>query len=79
MKLKSLGANQREVEIGDMLVFFSYKTPVAVRLSDGRFKRTDKRWSVTTTRHINSWLRSFGVEPGMVSSITQDEINTLTA
>lgn len=80
MKLKSLGANQTEVEIGDTLVLFSYNTPVAVRLPGVEgFRRTRKQWSVTTSKHINSWLRGFGLEPKEVGEIDQSFIDTLTA
>ena len=57
MKLRSLGANQTEVEMGDMLVFFSYSTPVALRILGTGLIKTDKFWSITTSRHINKWFR----------------------
>lgn len=55
MKLNPLGSNQAEVEIGGNTVFFSYRTPVAANV-DGRCYRTEKHWSVTTSKHINRWL-----------------------
>ncbi len=55
MKLNNLGSNQTEVEIGTGTIFFSYNTPVAANI-DGKFYRTDKHWSVTTSKHINRWL-----------------------
>lgn len=56
MKLINLGANQTEVKINDnVTVFFSYQTPVAVKVG-GEYFKTDCRWSVTTSRHINKWL-----------------------
>jgi len=57
MKIKSLGANQTEVETKLGTVFVSYKTPVAIKMNDGTgFFRTEQKFSVTTTRHINKWL-----------------------
>ena len=57
MKLKTLGKNQTEVTLpSGSVVFFSYNTPVAARLAQGGFVRTSKKWSVTTSRHINQWL-----------------------
>ena len=56
MKLNPIASNMTEVEIGDTLVLFSYKTPVACRMG-GHFYRTEKHWSVTTSRHINKWFR----------------------
>jgi len=36
-------------------ILFSYKTPVAGRDDKGSF-RTDKKFSVTTSKHINKYL-----------------------
>jgi len=57
-----------EISLEDgTLVLVSYETPVAARvfdevLIDGfthkcALIRTSKKWSKTTTRHINKWLR----------------------
>ena len=50
---------------GDTLVLISYETPVAARVFEFASEnngcalfRTSKKWSATTTRHINKWLRS---------------------
>lgn len=56
MKLKQLGSNMTELDLGFAQVFFSYETPVAARLTDGSLVRTAERYSVTTTKHINKWL-----------------------
>lgn len=57
MKLNKLGNNETEVILScGTVVLFSYETPVAAMLPSGRYVRTDKKWSVTTTRHINKWL-----------------------
>ncbi len=55
MKLRNLGSNQTEIEMNGATVLFSYKTPVAAN-KDGKFYRTEKAWSVTTSKHINKWL-----------------------
>jgi hypothetical protein len=56
MKLKPISANMTELALTDgTLVLFSYETPVA-SWKDGLFSITDKKWSKTTTRHINKWL-----------------------
>ena len=57
MKLKQLGSNMTELDMGDAQVFFSYETPVAARLTDGSLVRTEDWYSVTTTKHINKWLQ----------------------
>ena len=58
MKLKPIAANQTEITLSNgTVVFFSYKTPVAACMGDGSgFVRTDKYYSVTTSKHINKWL-----------------------
>lgn len=56
MKLNTIGTNQNEVTLGNgSVIFFSYNTPVAA-IVEGSAYRTEKKWSVTTSRHINQWL-----------------------
>lgn len=63
MKLNQIRENMSEVEIGDYKVLFSYKTPVAVVNLTPEFHavfgagmiKTSKKWSKTTSRHINLW------------------------
>jgi len=58
MKVRSLAKNQTEISLPDgTQILVSYETPVAA-LRDGKYYRTDKKWSATTTRHISSWLGS---------------------
>lgn len=57
MKIKSLGSNKTEVHLNNSnILFFSYETPVAACLGTGGFIRTDTKYSVTTSKHINQWL-----------------------
>lgn len=60
MKLKVVGSNMTEVEAGNALVLFSYSTPVAARYmnpaGETEYIKTSKKWSATTSRHINKWL-----------------------
>ena len=72
MKLKQLGSNMTELDMGEVQVFFSYETPVAARLTDGSLVRTEERYSVTTTKHINKWLQGM---PAV--EVPQSVINTL--
>lgn len=55
MKLKTLGANMNEVTLGETVVFFSYNTPVAAFTPGIGLVMTEKKWSKTTSRHINKW------------------------
>ena len=56
MRLTPIAANQTEIETADARIFFSYKTPVAAYIFGRGFVRTNKFWSVTTSRHINKWI-----------------------
>jgi hypothetical protein len=58
MSLRKIGSNQTEIEtITGNVVLYSYSTPVAACLNGGRgFIRTNKRYSVTTSKHITQWL-----------------------
>jgi hypothetical protein len=63
MNLNPIKANMNEVSTEKLTILFSYKTPVAVMIDEGLgfvFYRTAKRWSNTTTRHINQWLGNYG-------------------
>ena len=66
MKIETHGANKTEVNLNDgTLIFFSYQTPVAGRDKQGFF-RTDKKWSVTTSKHINQWLDIYHADARIV-------------
>lgn len=56
MKLRIIGSNQTELDLGFAQVFFSYGTPVAARITDGSLVRTEQKYSVTTSKHINKWI-----------------------
>ena len=75
MKLTPIAANQNEVSINDgTQIFFSYRTPVAAYLPEKGYVRTEKFWSVTTSRHINKYLQ--GVTN--VETIPQAVLDNLT-
>ena len=54
LKIAPIGSNQTELTANGMKVLFSYKTPVAAWIY-GQFYKTDKKWSATTSKHINKW------------------------
>lgn len=59
MNLIPKAQNQTELRLNDWIVFFSYQTPVvAVDRCNGTVYVTEKKWSQTTTRHINKYLSS---------------------
>jgi hypothetical protein len=74
MLLRKLGPNETQIEtITGNIVLYSYSTPVAACLNDGRgFIRTNKHYSVTTSKHINRWLG--GAKAALVE---QDVLNRL--
>ena len=73
MKLSRIGANQTCINHNNGTeVFFSYDTPVAVKLPNYEYLKTNIKYSVTTTKHINKWLN--GVNAVEVS---QNVINNL--
>ena len=56
MKFIQIASNMTELTLENGIrVLFSYSTPVACE-SVGKRYRTDKKWSQTTSRHINAWL-----------------------
>ena len=57
MNLTPIAANQTVLSFTNGAeVFFSYKTPVAAYCPLRGYIRTAKKWSSTTSRHINKWL-----------------------
>jgi hypothetical protein len=62
MKLKPIGSNQTELHLSDeVVVLFSYQTPVAAWVSGRGWLRTDTKFSKTTSKHINRWLGAAGI------------------
>ena len=56
MQLTPLASNMTEIETDDARILFSYRTPVAAYVFGVGYVKTDKWWSVTTSRHINKWI-----------------------
>lgn len=62
MLLNTLGANKTQITVNGHTILFSYNTPVACHISvvsntsvtPGWYK-TSKKWSKTTSKHINQW------------------------
>jgi hypothetical protein len=75
MNLNPIKANMTELEIKGMTVLFSYRTPVAcISIDNGRMIKlcTSKKWSKTTTRHINAWF-----EGGAAHEVPQEYFDRL--
>ena len=56
MQLTPIASNMTEVETSEARILFSYRTPVAAYVFGVGYVKTDKWWSVTTSRHINKWI-----------------------
>jgi len=55
MQLNNIGSNKTELHLNGANILFSYNIPVACWI-DGQFYKTNKKWSQTTSKHINSWV-----------------------
>lgn len=57
LSIKPVASNMTLVDTNKYIVLFSYSTPVAsYDKTTHDYYRTAKRWSMTTSRHINKWL-----------------------
>lgn len=72
IKLKNIGSNMTVLTRDDSCILFSYETPVAV-LDHRRneYLKTDVKYSMTTTKHINKWINGANVKV-----VPQDVINS---
>lgn len=56
MKLIKTGSNTTELQLNNgITVLFSYNTPVACIDSFGNIYKTNKKFSSTTSKHINAF------------------------
>ena len=60
MKVQNYGSNQTLIVENGCQVLYSYETPVALVIRDGTLRayKTDQFHSVTTSKHINKFLRA---------------------
>ena len=72
MQLTPIASNMTEVETSEARILFSYRTPVAAYVFGRGYVRTEKWWSVTTSRHINKWL-----DGGTAKEVPQTYLDTL--
>lgn len=80
MSVISYGPNETLVTQGNINVLYSYSTPVAIGIDQGgahwtRAYRTEKKHSVTTSKHINKFLRSGAVEPHEAAELPQEVLD----
>lgn len=72
MKLCEIGPNQIVMIVRGNYVLCSYNIPVAAHVPSIGYFRTTKKFSKTTTRHINNWLDGINA-----LCVTQDSIESL--
>ena len=72
MQLTPIASNMTEVETSEARILFSYRTPVAAYVFGRGYVRTEKWWSVTTSRHINKWL-----DGGTAKEVSQTYLDKL--
>lgn len=74
MKINNFASNQTQLELNNgTIILFSYKTPVAAYVPGQGYVRTNHKWSVTTSKHINKWL--YGVIG--VASVDQSYLDNI--
>lgn len=66
MNLVNLGSNMNEIVLGNRSVLISYQTAVAMYIEGMGYIVTDKKWSKTTSKHINKFLS--GSKPYKIES-----------
>jgi hypothetical protein len=54
-----------------VVLLISYRQAVAACVPGKGYQRTDKKWSITTSKHINAWLGSVI----KVETVTQKDID----
>ena len=76
MQLTPIASNMTEVETSKARVLFSYRTPVAAYVFGRGYVKTEKWYSVTTTRHINKWIGMDMPVSGYVAVTTEEVSQT---
>jgi hypothetical protein len=71
LKLNPIGSNMNEVVVEGKYILFSYKTPVAGWDELGAF-RTDEKFSMTTSKHINKYLGGKDIGRTVAQSYIED-------
>lgn len=72
MKVKKLSNTSTEINLSDgTSILVSYETPVAMYSpQESCFYKTDAFWSVTTSKHINTWLN--GADASKIDQVKLD-------
>lgn len=81
MQVNSFAPNQTEVSSDKtgVSLLLSYGVPVACHIAGVGFFKTDHKWSVTTSKHINGWIARHGGTKEKVETKPQEFFNKLQA
>ena len=79
-RLTPLGANKTVLYSRtfqeSLRVFYSYDTPVVIEsIRDGQWFKTDTKHSVTTSKHINSFIPK-GTHTDKITTVPQARLNS---
>ncbi len=78
MTIKPAGSNMTELGLTDgTTILFSYTTPVAAFIPGAGFIRTEKFFSITTSKHITKWINKNGNTQSTVTKVDQSVIESL--
>lgn len=74
MKLNAVGSNQTEIEKDSgVTVLYSYSTPVAAFVPGKGGLVTDKKYSRTTSKHVNQAIARWGCSKTEVNQSVIDQ------
>lgn len=62
MNLKPLGNNVAQLNLGRFEILLSYGTPVAAFIPGKGYVRSERKFSKTSSRHVNDWMGKGGAE-----------------
>jgi|TARA_R110000744_G_scaffold132533_1_gene240739 hypothetical protein len=80
MHIKPLAPNQTEIHKDDgTIILVSYETPVAAFVDGFKWIRSDEKYSVTTSKHVNEWLCDLSafLDSQNVETVPQAQIDAL--
>lgn len=76
MKVEHIGSNQTVISGYSYQVLFSYNTPVVIHdIKEGLYLRTERKYTVTTRKHIGSFLSK--IPDSRIKRIPQEAIEHL--
>jgi hypothetical protein len=75
-----ISTNEMEIHVGGLILFISYKTPVAWYDTESNIMYvTKKKWSKTTTKHLSKFVDRCPIddEHYLLDNVEQEELDLL--